>query len=414
MYLTFYNLTREPFDITPDPEFLFLSPSHKEALASIIYGIEQRKGFVEITGGVGLGKTTVLRSYLDGTDREKLKIVYVFNANVSFENLLKTIYQELDLATETDDPFMMVNKLHQIFIDEYRQGHNVILVVDEAQNMPVSTLENLRMLSNLETASDKLIQIVLVGQPELDEVLKSYQLRQLRQRIAVRAVICPLTREESLSYLAHRLSKAGMTDTPVFTDRALQLIARHAQGVPRVMNILSDNALITGFGYQARPVTVRIVKEIIADLEGKKRTPILTWCAVTGSALILIAVGYFFVRPYVIPLLRTPEQAAPKAAVLIDTRKADRVTAPAAVKPVPPSVPVAVTAATPKEPGPVTVVVKKGDSLTKLVKDVYGSMDENALETVKRHNPRIKDVNVIMVDEEIIFPQAPQAEKVGR
>ncbi|MGB4224543.1 MAG: AAA family ATPase [Syntrophorhabdus sp.] len=204
MYLNYYNLKKEPFHITPDPEFLYLSPSHKEALGSIIYGIEQKKGFVVIIGAVGVGKTTILRSYLDTADKKHLKIIYIFNARLTFEELVKTIYQELGIDSKTDDIFDMVNNLYKILIDEYTKGNSVVLVIDEAQNVPVDTLENLRMLSNLETPKDKLIQIVLVGQPEFEERLNMEKLKQLKQRIAIRSTILPLTKPESLDYIEHR------------------------------------------------------------------------------------------------------------------------------------------------------------------------------------------------------------------
>ena len=260
MYLNYYRFKKEPFQITPDPEFLFLSPSHKEALASIIYGIEEKKGFIAILGGVGVGKTTILRAYLEKVDRERVKVIYVFNANLSFESLLNTIYRELGLVQKTSNVFMMVNDLHEYLIDEYKKGFNVVLIIDEAQNMPVETLENLRMLSNLETATDKLMQIVLIGQPEFDNKLNLHELRQLQQRIAIRTVISPLTNGEALRYIEHRLSKVMTTDEPVFTKGALQEIVSSSKGIPRVINILCDNAFITGFGYQKKPVTAGIVK----------------------------------------------------------------------------------------------------------------------------------------------------------
>ena len=169
MYLTFYNLKKQPFHITPDPEFLYLSPSHKEALAAIVYGIEERKGFVAIIGAVGVGKTTILRSYLEKAEKNRLKVIYVFNSKLTFEGLLRTIFQEMGLQMETNDPMEMINRLYGVLIEEYRQGNTVVLIVDEAQNMPVDTLESLRMISNLETSKDKLIQIVLAGQPQLAE-----------------------------------------------------------------------------------------------------------------------------------------------------------------------------------------------------------------------------------------------------
>ncbi len=271
MYLDFYNLKKEPFQVTPDPEFIYLSESHKEALASIVYGTEQKKGFIAITGAVGVGKTTVLRLYLsslqDHPDR-RVKTVYILNPNVTFHGLVKTIYRELGIRVTTKDTSEMVNRLHRILVKEYKTGNNIVLIIDEAQNMPMETLENLRMLSNLETSTDKLMQIVLVGQPELDDILGRHELRQLKQRIAVRAVISPLTVPESREYIAHRLLRAGSDGKAVFTEGALLGITNYAQGVPRTINIVCDNSLITGFGYQEKPVTARIAKEVIRDLGG--------------------------------------------------------------------------------------------------------------------------------------------------
>ena len=209
MYQHFYHLKKEPFHITPDPEFLFLSPSHKQALGSIIYGVKNRKGFIVITGEVGVGKTTILRSYLEGVTKEKTKIIYIFNANVSFQNLLRTIYKELGVLPKAEDVVEMLNELYQILMEEYKQGNTVLLIVDEAQNMPIRTLENLRMLSNLETSKDKLLQIVLIGQSEFENIINQHNLRQLKQRIAIRSTIVPFTEDESTAYIKHRLAKAA-------------------------------------------------------------------------------------------------------------------------------------------------------------------------------------------------------------
>jgi len=266
----FYHLTKEPFHVTPDPEFLFLSPSHKQALGSLIYGVKNRKGFIVITGGVGVGKTTILRSYLEGVIHQKTKIIYIFNPNVTFKNLLKTIYKELGFLTKTDDSVEMLNGLYQILMKEYKEGNIVSLIVDEAQNMPMQTLENLRMLSNLETTKDKLLQIVLIGQYEFEQMLNQYSLRQLKQRIAIRYTIIPFTKKESIAYIKHRLEKASVNNNQLFTKEALKAIVKRAKGIPRHLNILCDNALITGFGYQKNPVDLKIVKEAIGDFKGKK------------------------------------------------------------------------------------------------------------------------------------------------
>jgi general secretion pathway protein A len=302
VYLSFYGLKKQPFHVTPDPEFLYLSPSHKEALAAIIYGIEERKGFIAITGAVGVGKTTILRSYLETAERKQLKIIYIFNAKLTFEELLKTIYRELNLPLEGNDVVEMVNRLYEILIKEYTQDNTVVLVVDEAQNMPVDTLESLRMISNLETSRDKLVQIVLVGQPEFEEELNLDRLRQLKQRLAIRATILPLTKEESLEYIKFRLQRAGSPTSSVFTTPALKKIIKKANGIPRVLNVLCDNALITSFGYQKKPVPKTVVEEIIADFQGTERSHFVRRRLPRVAALALLVL--FFGLAWFLPLNR--------------------------------------------------------------------------------------------------------------
>jgi len=287
MYLDFHKLKKEPFNITPDPSFLFLSPSHKEALAAIIYGIEKRKGFAAITGEVGVGKTTILRSYLEKCDKKRLKTVYIFNTNVTFPSLLKTICLELAIPVGSGKTDEMLRQFHQFLIREYRRGGNTVLIIDEAQNMPMDTLEHVRMLS-IESATDKLIQVVFSGQPEFDQILEQHELRQLKQRIAVRATIAPLTAKESAEYINNRLRKAGNKDAEVFTPSAMRRIIRHSHGIPRVLNVLCDNALITAFGYQKKQVDYVIAGEIIRDFTGKKEKLRQVW-RISLAALTLIA-----------------------------------------------------------------------------------------------------------------------------
>ena len=299
MYQDFYHLKKEPFHTTPDPEFLFLSPSHKQALGSIVYGVKNRKGFIVITGEVGVGKTTILRSYLESVDKQNTKVIYIFYANVSFRNLLRTIYKELGIDVKTDDVVEMLNNLYQILMEQYKQGNTVLLIIDEAQNMPIETLENLRMLSNLETSKDKLLQIVLIGQVEFEEILNLYKLRQLKQRIVIRSTILPLSEKESTAYIKHRLGKAASNGSPVFTRGALKRIVKEADGVPRNLNILSDNALITGFGYKRKPVNTKIVNEVIGDFKfsGKEKPSLLKW-VIPPAALFLFIVGLFLIYPH--------------------------------------------------------------------------------------------------------------------
>ena len=298
MYLSYYGLKKEPFHTTPDPSFLFLSPQHKEALGAIIYGIEKRKGFIAIIGEVGVGKTTILRAYLERKASKRQKIVYIFNPVLSYHGLLTAIFRSLEIVPRNDDVTEMVNQLHEALIVEYQAGGTVVLAIDEAQNMPMETLENLRMISNLESSTDKLIQIILLGQPELNSMLEQPALRQFRQRIALRATISALSSEESRAFIEHRIKVASNFETPIlFTKGALNLIVKQAQGIPRRLNILCDNALITGFGRQCKLVPVSVVREVIKDIDGKEGfsfSPYFRWAVGIGAAIFFIAVAFFF------------------------------------------------------------------------------------------------------------------------
>ena len=305
MYLNYYGLRTEPFHITPDPYFFYLSPSHKEAFASMFYGIKYRKGFVAVTGEVGLGKTTALKSFLERyISRESVKTVFVYNPNISFSELIKIIHYELGEElpgkikgntglSKSDKIFEMVQNLHSLLINYYKKGFNVVLIIDEAQNMPISTLENLRMLSNLETSQNKLIQILLIGQPELENKLKMDRLRQLRQRLAVRATLKPLSKKETYSYIKYRLQKAGAANNKtIFSKRAYRAIYKYSSGAPRTINILCNNALLTGFGYEKNKIGAGIIKEVNADLSGKKYHNYLKWI-LFALIPVLAVLGWF-------------------------------------------------------------------------------------------------------------------------
>jgi type II secretory pathway predicted ATPase ExeA len=268
MYSRFYGFTTEPFQNTPDLDFLFLSPNHKEALACIEYAIRQRKGFIAITGEVGVGKTIILRSYLTKVDANKQKTIYILNPRVSFDSVLTTILKELSAKPVAGPATQKLNQLHEVLIAEYRKDHTVVLIIDEAQNIPIETLESIGMLSNLETAKEKLIQMILVGQPELDALLNRYELRQVRERIVLRARIAPLTKTESEDYIDHRLSLVRREPQAVFSKQAVDRIVKSANGIPRRLNILCDAVLITGFEYRQAIISGRIAKEAIAVFNG--------------------------------------------------------------------------------------------------------------------------------------------------
>jgi general secretion pathway protein A len=439
MYLNFYGLSKQPFHITPDPEFLYLSPSHKEALGAIIYGIEQKKGFVTVTGAVGVGKTTILRSYLDTAEKGHLKIIYIFNSRLTFHALLKTIYRELGLPFESDDIVEMVNRLYEVLIDEYKAGNTVVLVIDEAQNMPVDTLENVRMISNLETSQDKLIQIVLVGQPEFEEEIGLDRLRQLRQRIAIRSTILPLTKAESLEYIRFRLLKAGSSPDSVFDSRSLRAIAKKAKGIPRVINILCDNALITAFGYQRKPVSRKIVKEVIRDLEGSRTFFSAKRLAAVVVAQIMLSVGTFwFLQDRSLPFERI------WALVPIEHENADRPAGQTGLRsgltsttdegirttvtgqhqkgmsdrsPETDEATQTTTAAERHrgemaERSPtVSKVAIRGSSLSKMAQQVYGTSDAEIIKLIREHNPQITDPDIIVEGSTIVFPYLASYER---
>jgi general secretion pathway protein A len=289
MYLDFYQLKKAPFHLTPDPEFLFLSPSHKAALGAIMHGIEEGYGLVAIVGKAGVGKTTIIRAYLEKADQHQFKMISLVNANVSPRALLKAVLREFNDDFEADEPFDMINRLHQILLEEYEQGRKVALIIDEAQNTPVETLDHLRILSNLETSTEKLLQIVFVGQPELRDKLDLKELRSLKQRVVLRVTLEPLTDEQSLAYIHHRLAKVATTLEPIFTQGALKLIVATAKGTPRILNTLGTNALIAGFGYRQKPIPARTVREVIDHLDPTGKPQRLRRSLAWALALIVCA-----------------------------------------------------------------------------------------------------------------------------
>ncbi len=294
MYEEFYKLDRAPFDTTPDPTFFFMSDGHQEALAALVYGIDRRKGFISMIGEVGTGKTTVLRAYIESEHVQNTRIIYLFNPRVSYEDLLLMVLRELRVEIP-DGETKRVDLLHRVLVNEYKNGNNVVLIVDEAQNIPPETLESMRMLSNLETSSEKLIQIVLSGQPELDEILNSNRLRQLRQRIAVKVKLEVLSRAEAADYVRYRLRRAG-GDEGVFTKDAIDWVVRYTGGNPRSINVLCDNALITGYGYQQFPISTPIIKEIAKDFDIKSLstqhgTKSDSWLRTAGAVLAVAGVA---------------------------------------------------------------------------------------------------------------------------
>lgn len=268
MYESFYGLKEKPFGVTSNPSYLFLSQRHQEALSCLLYGIRERVGFIEMTGEVGTGKTTVCRALLDQLDT-RTRSAFIFNSNLTELQLLQTIVDDLGIHAPSRSKGALYAELNRFLIEQLAAGNNVVLIIDEAQNLSLKLLEQVRMLSNLEAANEKLLQIVLVGQPELRDKLNDPRLRQLRQRIAVRYQIKPLSRHELPRYVEHRLSLAGANGAgPRFSDQAFEALYRYSTGIPRVINLLCDKSLLTGYVLDQREIGPETVQKAISELEG--------------------------------------------------------------------------------------------------------------------------------------------------
>jgi general secretion pathway protein A len=252
MYEEFYNFRERPFNLTPDPKYLFLSERHREALAHLLYGIRQRCGFILLTGEVGTGKTTLCRALLRSLD-EDTEIALILNPNVSSVELLQAVNREFGLAGIGERRMTLVDELNGHLLARRAAGKNLVLIVDEAQNLPPSVLEELRLLSNLETETEKLLQIVLIGQPELKDLLRRPELRQLDQRMSVRYHLSPLDQRETRDYIDHRLGVASEKPGVRFSGSAVRGIYGFIRGAPRLINIVADRALLTGFARSRRP-----------------------------------------------------------------------------------------------------------------------------------------------------------------
>jgi len=270
MYLQFFGLREAPFSPTPDPKFLFQSTRHREGLAQLLYGVRERKGFTVLTGEIGTGKTTLLRTMLSKLDRDT-HVAYIHNSALGIEGLLEYMLQDWGVKSTGATHAQRLFELNEFLIDHHRQDLSPVLVIDEAQNLSSPTLEAVRLLSNFETSSQKLMQILLVGQPELRDKLNSPELRQLKQRVGLRCHIAPLSPEETRLYIRHRLRVAGASDAGLFTDAAIQRITEYSQGIPRVVNIVCDHCLLSGFADSKRRIDTGVVDETIDYLEEGER-----------------------------------------------------------------------------------------------------------------------------------------------
>ena len=267
MYLEFYGLKQAPFDITPNPHFLFHSGKHREALNHLLYGIRERKGFVQLTGEVGAGKTTLCRALLEQLNGQ-FATALILNPALNANELMKAIATEFGLDVKGLDRLDTIAVINEFLLKQVMAGRETLLIIDESQNLTEELLEQVRLLSNLETDDRKLLQIILLGQPELRDRLNSPNLRQLRQRITVRYHLKPLTREEVSQYIQHRLEVSGATGRPRFSRPALWRIYFYSRGIPRLVNAVCDKALLAGFVERSDEVTFGMVQRAIRELEG--------------------------------------------------------------------------------------------------------------------------------------------------
>ncbi|MBN1546986.1 MAG: AAA family ATPase [Syntrophaceae bacterium] len=323
MYSSFYGFKEKPFSMTPDPAFLFLSKNHKEAFAHLLYGINDKAGFIELAGEVGSGKTTVLRTLLDQLDKDQYRTALIFNPSLSPLELLQNINREYGLPSAELINSKLIDSLNEFLLRENAAQRTVVLVVDEAQNLSPVVLEQIRLISNLETEKDKLIQILLVGQPELEEMLNKPEMRQIRQRITVQYYLKPMDYEDTVSYINHRIAVAGGNGRVIFSKAALKRIFRYSKGLPRLINVACDRALLTGYMSNSFTISGRMASTAIADVSGftRPRSPV-RWL-IPASLLffaMLFGTGVYFSRdlmpPKMVPEIKTVSNAAELKTVL--------------------------------------------------------------------------------------------------
>ena len=267
MYKQFFGFRANPFNVNPDPRYLFLTRHTEEALACLTYGIQSRKGFVLLTGEVGTGKTTLINKLMEWLRGQQVATAFVFNSRMDVSQLLEYVMSDFGIPCETKSKSQMLQRLYSWLLDRYRAGETAVLVIDEAQNLSDEVLEEVRMLTNLETFTEKLLQIVLVGQPELEQRLKQPQLRQLRQRLTLRAKTHAFNLEETENYIVQRLRIAGSNGDAIFEREAATAIFRYSAGIPRVINLLCEHCLVSAFVDQEKLITVEIVDSVARDFD---------------------------------------------------------------------------------------------------------------------------------------------------
>ncbi len=361
MYLKMFGLNEKPFHITPNPRFIFLSKNHKEAFAHLLYGVRQRVGFLSLIGEVGTGKTTVLRTLLHQLEQSNHQVALIFNPCLSALELLHAIHREFSIPCAADEENLarLHDSLNNFLLEQRQQGRTVVLVIDEAQNLEPAVLEQLRLLSNLETETDKLLQLIIVGQPELDEVLERHELRQLKQRLVVRYRLTKMDAEDTAAYIHHRLKVAGHQGGALFNDKAVQLIFRLTQGLPRLINILCDRAMLVAYTHERNRIDYATVREAQNELSGQEPLQPVRWPRYLLLALLVAVTTVTLVfKPELLDSLFDPA-----------TQQTQQVQNPA-----PPEI--AVPASLPIPPSPATETTEPDPLLSQRLKQMISNFSE--------------------------------------
>jgi len=417
MYTEFYGFSEKPFELSPDPKFLYVTRSHREALASMIHGIKNRKGFISMTGEVGTGKTTLIYSLLKHLD-EKVKAVLIFHTTITFVDLLKTILRELNLFPIKETRMDLLHQLTQYLVLVGNRGETLVVIIDEAQDLPQKVMEELQMLSDLES---KGIQIVFVGQPELEDRFNSEILKHLKRSIGIRRQIRGLSEEESKEYIDHRLRSVGSSSSEIFSPKALSLICTYARGIPRVINALCDSALLLGYSLLKKNIDLDIVREVIKKMEGpnqKEKTLFSTDIADTfhsfpfglrfllKKSYLVITISLLCLGIFIFLIYRHVEQKSIKTWDIKSLQSRDTDTEPSSVpassQSTPPSHPIAVVGNEYKLRE--VTAVKKGQTMSQLAQKYYGIVNLSLLDFLLELNPEITNVHFILVDQKIKVP----------
>jgi len=267
MYKSFFGLKENPFNVNPDPRFLFLTKEIEEALSGLMYGVQNRKGFITLTGEVGTGKTTLLNRLLDWLHQRRTRTAFLFNSRMNTNQLFDFVLAEFEISCESRTKSLQLLNINQWLLERYRAGETTVIIIDEAQNLTYPVLEEIRLLTNLETSTEKLLQIVLSGQPELEGKLQLPQLRQLRQRIMLRCKTAPLTKEQTHDYIAQRLTIGGARGDPIFSPKAIETVHLYSLGIPRVVNLLCEHSLINAYAEQQRPISPKTVEDVAHEFQ---------------------------------------------------------------------------------------------------------------------------------------------------